>query len=240
MISYGTLLRNCRERVTWCSLQSLACKCLKPDRHFFFRFRVLWRANTIAMNLCLLLLTSLAYAINTESSPNGEPGSLLAPSPLNVTYRCASSEDPIAGRQVPTALDCLNVLTFILATTPNHDRPTHWSRTPASRHTKLPYRRNSGSCQFLVRLTTTVPPTLIEIASFDQVIAAALRIVEVCILSGRADLKPSGGVGLGGRNGHLDIVVWGAPVPRGHEGSLSNETAVLNQSDASFNLTFQS
>ena len=191
------------------------------------------------MNLCLLLLASLASAINTESSFNAEPGSLLPRSPLDVTYRCASSEEPIAGRQIPTALDCLNVLTFILATTPNHDQPTYWSRNAASRHTKLPYRRNSGSCQFLVRLTTTVPPTIIETASFDQVIAAALRIVEVCILSGRADVKPSGGVGLGGMNGHLDIVVWGAPVSSGHEGSLSNKTAVLNGSDASFNPIFQ-
>ena len=190
------------------------------------------------MNLYLLLsLASLAFAINTKPSQNAEP---LLLSPSNVAYRCASSDEPIAGRRVPTALDCLNVLTFVLATTPNHDQPTEWSRVSGSGRTKLPYRRNSGTCQFLVRLTTTVPSSIIETASFDQIIAAALRIIEVCILNGRPDLKPSGGVGLGGRSGHLDIVVWGAPVTYGNEEVLSNETAILNGSDASFNPIFQS
>ena len=194
------------------------------------------------MNLYLLLLpASLAFAINTTLlSPNSEPSSPLPLSPLNVAYRCASSEEPIVGRRIPTALDCLNVLTFILATTPNHDQPTQWSRAPTSDSTRLPYRRNSGSCQFLVRLTTTVPSSMIEIASFDQLIAAALRIIEVCILNIRADVRPSGGVGLGGRSGHLDIVVWGAPVTDGHGGYLNNETAALNGSDASFNPILQS
>ena len=190
------------------------------------------------MNLYLLLsLASLAFAINTKPSQNGEPSSPLLPSPLDVAYRCASSDEPIAGRRVPTALDCLNVLTFVLATTPNHDQPTDWSRVSGSHRTKLPYRRNSGTCQFLVRLTTTVSSAIVETASFDQVISAALRIIEVCILNGRPDVKPSGGVGLGGRNGYLDIVVWGAPVD-GHEGTLSNETAILNGSGASFNQIF--
>ena len=193
------------------------------------------------MNLYLLLLpASIAFAINTTLFPNSEPSSPLVLSPLEVAYRCASSDEPIVGRRIPTALDCLNVLTYILATTPNHDQPTQWSRAPSSESTKLPYRRNSGSCQFLVRLTTTVPSSMIEIASFDQVIAAALRIVEVCILNSRADVRSSGGVGLGGRSGHLDIVVWGAPATHGQEGYLSNQTAVLNGSDASFNPISQS
>ena len=194
------------------------------------------------MNLYLLLSLppSLAFAINTILSPNGKPSSPLPLSSLDIAYRCASSEEPVFGRRIPTALDCLNVFTFILATTPNHDQPTQWSQAPASGRTKLPYRRSSGTCQFLVRLTSTVPSSIIETASFDQVIAAALRIVEVCILNGRADVQTSGGVGLGGRNGHLDIVVWGAPVAHGHEGLLSNETAVLNGSEASFNPIFQS
>ena len=193
------------------------------------------------MNIYLLLLPpSLVFAITTTLSPNAEPSSPLPLSPLNVAYRCASSEEPIAGRLTPTALDCLNVLTFVLATTPNHERPTSWSRIPAPGRTKLPYRRNSGTCQFLVRLTTTVPSSIVETASFNQVIAAALRIVEVCILNGRADVQPTGGVSLGGRSGHLDIVVWGAPDDHGHAGLLSNETAVLNGSEASFNPIFQS
>ena len=192
------------------------------------------------MNLCLLLLASLASAINTESFSDIEPSSPLPLSPLSVAYRCASSEEPIAGRRIPTALDCLNVLTFVLATTPNHDQPTQWGRTPSSGQTKLPYRRNSGTCQFLVRLTTTVPSSITETASFDQVISAALRIIEVCILNGRTDVKSSGGVGLGGRDGHLDIVVWGAPATLGHEGFFSNETAILNGSGTSFNPRYQS
>ena len=191
------------------------------------------------MNLYLLSsLASLAFAINIKPSQNAEPSSPLLLSPFDVAYRCASSDEPIAGRRVPTALDCLNVLTFVLATTPNHDQPTEWSRVPGSGRTKLPYRRNSGTCQFLVRLTTTVPSSITETASFDQIIAAAMRIIEVCILNCRADLKPSGGVGLGGRSGHLDIVVWGAPVTYDDEGVLSNETAILNGSDASFNPIF--
>ena len=192
------------------------------------------------MNLWLLLLpASLAFAINTILSPNGVPSSPPTLSPLNASYRCASAEQPIAGRQVPTALDCLNILTFVLATTPNHDQPTQWSRRLDSGHTKLPYRRNSGTCQFLVRLTTTVPSSMIEVASFDQVIAAALRIVEVCILSGRTDVKPSGGVALAGTSGHLDIVVWGSPVTQGHERLLNNDTAKLNGSVAASNPIFQ-
>ena len=192
------------------------------------------------MNLCLLLLMSLASTINTESSPIVEPSSPLPLSPSNAAYRCAYSEPPIAGRQVPTALDCLNVLTFVLATTPNHDQPTEWSRGPSSSHTTLPYHRNIYNSQFHVTLTKTVSSSITETASFDQVIAAALRIIEECILNGRTDVQPSGGVGLGGRSGHLDIVVWGAPVTHGLEGVLSNETARSNGSGASFNPIYQS
>ena len=184
------------------------------------------------MNLYLGLLASLVPAVITKASLTVDPDATLTPSSLDVAYRCASSAEPIAGRRIPTALDCLNVLTFVLATTPNHKQPTKWSRHPDPGHIMLPYRRSSGTCQFLVRLTTTVPSSSIETASFDQVVAAALRIIEVCILIGRADERPPGGVGLGGMGGLLDIVIWGAPDNPGNEGVLSNETVALNGSAA--------
>lgn len=184
------------------------------------------------MNLYLILLALLTSAINTTPSflSSGiDPNTPLPSSSLNVAYRCASSAKLDPGRQTPSALDCLNVLTFILATTPNHDRPTQWSRNPASGHIMLPYRRSSASCQLLVRLTTTVAPApTIETATFDQVIGASMRIVEVCLLNSRPDTEHWGGAALAGLSSYLDVVVWGAPEPGGDEAILSNETVSLN------------
>lgn len=79
------------------------------------------------MNLYLLLLASLAFA-NITSSTLLNPNTTLFLPALDLAYRCASSAKPDPGRLMPSALDCLNVLTCVLATTPNHDRPIQWSK----------------------------------------------------------------------------------------------------------------
>ncbi|CAF9938311.1 hypothetical protein IMSHALPRED_000756 [Imshaugia aleurites] len=132
---------------------------------------------------------------------------------------------------MPSALDCLNVLTFILATTPDHNQPTRWSRNPHLGNIILPYHRVSGSCQLVVRLTTAVPVPAVETAAFDQVIGAAMRVIEVCLLNGRPDVEHVGGAALTGLGRHLDVIVWGTSEPAGGEDLLSNGTLTLNGSD---------
>ena len=183
------------------------------------------------MNLYLLFLASLTCAINAEPSfPSSDAisNTTLPLSSLGMEYRCASPEPRDPGRQLPSALDCLNVLTFILATTPNHNRPTQWSQIPDSGHIMLPYRRSSGSCQIFVRLTETEPAPTVETATFDQVVGGAMRIIEVCLLNSRPDVTHWGGAALAGSRSYLDVIVWGVAIPSGNGGGVENETVALN------------
>lgn len=188
------------------------------------------------MNFYLLLLAALTSATNTTPSLLSpgvvDPNTTLPLSSLDVAYRCASPARHDPGRVMPSALDCLNILTFILATTPNHNRPTQWSRFPGSDHTILPYRRFSGTCQLVVRLTPVHPAPTVETATFDHVIGAAMRIIEVCFLNSRPDTEHWGGTAVVGSSKYLDVVVWGAPDSGGNEALLNNETVALNGSGA--------
>lgn len=184
----------------------------------------------------LLLLASLVSALNRSPSllsPGVEPNGTLPPSSLDAVIHCASPAQHDPGRQMPLALDCLNVLTFILATTPNHDRPIRWSRSPTLGQAKVPYRRSSGSCQVFVRLTTDYPAPTMEIATFDQVIGLGLRLVASCFLNSSPYGQHWGGAAAAGLDNYLDVTVWGAPDSGGIEAGLDNETVALNVSGAS-------
>jgi hypothetical protein len=184
------------------------------------------------MNLYLLILALLASAVNTTPSllsSGYEANTTLPPTSLDFSYRCASTAHHEPGRRTPSALDCLNVLTYMLATTANHDLPTEWSRHPASGQTLLPYRRSSGSCQILVQLTKKPPAPTTETATFDEVIGAGLRITEVCLLSSRRDIEHWGGAALAGSSRYLDVIVWGTPIYGGNNGVQSNATVELDE-----------
>ena len=187
------------------------------------------------MNLYLLLLVTLTAAINTAPSfpsPCADPNTTQPLPSLGIKYRCAPRSERDPSRHVPTALDCLNVLTFVLITTPNHDEPTQWSANSHLGHIMLPYIRNSGTCQLLVRLTEVAPALTTETAAFDQVIAAALRIIEVCLLNSRPDVAHCGGAALAGQRNYLDVIMWGTPKYGGNEAELTNQTISLNGSGA--------
>ncbi|KAL9066008.1 MAG: hypothetical protein Q9161_007859 [Pseudevernia consocians] len=189
----------------------------------------------MTMNVYLLLLAFFTSAINTTPSllsPDVYPNTTQPLYSFGIAYRCASPAQHDPGRRMPSALDCLNVLTYVLATTPNHDRPTQWSRGAGSGQTMLPYRRSSGSCQLLVRLTPAEPAVVIETATFDQVIGAAMRITEVCLLNSRPDVEHWGGAALAGLGSYLDVIIWGSPQSGGSEAGLGNETVALDESGA--------
>lgn len=177
------------------------------------------------MKLCLPFLASLVLTPNMASCLSINPNISLPLSSL--AYSCASPIKPIDGRQTPAALDCLNVLTFILVTTPNHNRPAKWSQLPGPDRMMLPYRRNSGSCQLLVRISADAPPSAMETASVDHVVGAAMRLIEVCLLYGEPDVEQIGGFALAGLNEYLDVVIWGAPNSDGNEGASSDGTLTL-------------
>ena len=122
------------------------------------------------MVIHLLLLASLIYTgdastsllfpvVNTNESP---PASLLG-----FSYECAP-RIVRTGYQIATAVDCLSLLTFILATTPNPNQPIEWSR-PAHPI----FHRSSGTCSLTARLR--LGSTEVEMASFNEIIAAARR-----------------------------------------------------------------
>lgn len=69
-----------------------------------------------------------------------------------------------------------------------------------------------------------------DTATFDQVVGAAMRITEVCILNSRPDVTHWGGAALAGVGRFLDVIVWGTPEAGGNEGGLRNETVALTGS----------
>ena len=77
--------------------------------------------------------------------------------------------------------------------------------------------------------------TAVETASFDEVVAAAMRLIEVCLLNG--DSRPAGeqrgGVATAGSNGLLRVVICGtreAGAAEGVTADLGNRTAAVNGS----------
>ena len=228
----GTLVAKSKNEEGPCTAINRSLQYFQSLFAVLLRLRESSRSAIIAMNLYILLLASLASALTTPPSSGTDSSLNLTPAPLGMAYRCPPPDQLPAGHQLPTALDCLNVLTYILATTPNHNRPTKWARTPNHKQTLLPYRRSSGTCQLVVRLASSAAKATIETASFDQVVGAAMRIVEVCLLNDGRDSERWGGVAVAGMGNRLDVVVIGAPVSGGNEGILSNGTTVLNSSDA--------
>ena len=189
---------------------------------------------TVTMIIHFLLLASLIYISDASTfllSPAVNSNEAPPPSLLGISYECAP-RIVRAGYQVATALDCLNLLTFILATTPNHDQPTEWS--PPARST---YDRSSGTCALAVRLETTMSSTSVETASFDEIVAAAMRLVEVCLLN--SDSRPAeeerGGVAVAGSSKLLRVMIYGtrkAGAVDGGTADSGNGTVALKGSGA--------
>ena len=186
------------------------------------------------MMILFLLLASLIYtgdAATSLLSPAVNLNEAPPPSLLGITYQCAPGMVR-AGYQTATALDCLNLLTFILATTPNHNQPTEWSRSAHST-----YDRSTGTCQLAVRLDISASSAAVEMASFDEVVAAAMRLIEVCLLNG--DSRPAGeqrgGVATAGPNGLLRVIICGTREAGAVErvtADSGNRTAAMNGSGA--------
>ena len=183
-----------------------------------------------------LLLASLTYAIDAPTSLLSltiNPNDTLPLSSVGASYKCAPTPEREPGRNTPTALDCLNILTFILATTPDHSQSREWSRIASPGRTLLPYSRNSGTCKLLVQLTTATGRTTIETATVDDVIAAAMRLIEVCLLGSRPGEEPWGGVAVTGSRNFLDVIIYGTPqlgVVEGVTVGSRNGTDALKQS----------
>ena len=185
----------------------------------------------VIMIFHFLFLASLTYASDASTSllsPTINPNETLPLSSLGRSHRCASTTELEPGRHSPTALDCLNILTFILATTADHNQPREWSRIVSPGRTTLPYSRDSGTCKLLVQLEPAIGPTTIETATFDDVVGAAMRVIEVCLLGSRPGDEPSGGVAVAGTRNYLDVIIFGAwrNVEEGTVGS-SNGTDAL-------------
>ena len=183
-----------------------------------------------------LLLAWLTYASDTSTSllsPTIDPNNTLPLSPLGSSYRCAPTTEQDPGRNTPTPLDCLNILTFILATTPDHSQQREWSRIASPVRTMLPYSRSSGTCKLLVQLTRATGRTTIETATVDEVIGAAMRLIEVCLLGRRPGEEPWGGVAVTGSRHLLDVIIYGTPQSGVVEGATvgwGNGTDALKRS----------
>ena len=88
-----------------------------------------------------------------------------------------------------------------------------------------------------VRLDTAKSSTAVETASFDQIVAAAMRLIEVCLLN--SDSRPPGeqrgGVAVAGSSNLLRVVICGtreAGAVKGVTADSGNRTAALNGSGA--------
>ena len=193
------------------------------------------------MNIRLLLLASLTSAI-TPPPPflDLNANVSLPPPQLGVQYRCATPSERKLDTQVPSALDCLNLMTFILATTPDHDKLMTWTRTPQAGEVMLPYQRDTGSCLLWVQLARANPQPKFERATFDEMIAAALRVLEICMLEYVPGAVKLGGLAQTGSSGDLLVMIAGTKGIRDGDGESRNETSILNPSEAGVDRLLQS
>lgn len=148
-----------------------------------------------------------------------------ASTPLHVsseTY-CAPPQDPhtFIARH-PVALDCLNLATFILATTPNHADPIQLSNGATAGQVKTPWFRTSGTC--VITVVSTGPDT----TSFDEILRIVLELVGNCFLDNRPLEEHWGGNARFGVNDRLSMLLSGTLKVGEAEGGLGNVTLALD------------
>jgi len=166
----------------------------------------------------LLLLVSAAFAMNASSSLS------------NSVPTCAGSQAVERGN--PRPVDCLNLATFILATTADRSRPIQFSGHPSEGQIELPYTRSSGTCELFVIIANTDPyPGVPVTSSFDEVLSGMLDIVGVCLLNNIPEAVNFGGVTEAGVSGRLTIGICGLRRTGGNGGLQGNKTLDLGDID---------
>ena len=162
-----------------------------------------------------LLLLFAASTIATNSSR-----------PLHVPIyatRCVPtpSEPYIAHFHNPSALDCLNVAAFILATTPNHADPIRISDDATVGQIQMPWFRESGTCQIKLEIAGT---KRLYTSSFDEILRIMLGVVGTCLLNNRPLAEQWGGSATFGFNSNLALLLSGTQKVGEAGGALGNET----------------
>jgi len=166
----------------------------------------------------LLLLVSSTLAIN-------------ATSPLfNNDPFCARNAAVDRGNPRPT--DCLNLATFILATTSDRSQHFQFSRHPSEGQMKLPYTRGSGTCVLSVIITTTDPtPDVLVTSSFDDTLRNVLDVVGVWLLNNSPEAENFGGVAKVGVGDRLTVGIYGTRTIGGNGETQGNEILNLVEID---------
>ena len=158
--------------------------------------------------------------------------SLALPS-LNVSaqrpYQLSCAEGPVNHRRNVRAIDCLNLFTYILATTTDHTAPITYGLDPDQKSSAIVFKRESGTCGFFVGIGSSkmqaVPPP--ETTTLDVVLGVALYLVAHCLLDGKPDSTHWAGVGKWSPSSNVKISVAGLR-PSGYNGGDMNETLFLN------------
>jgi len=163
------------------------------------------------------LLYTLAMAdISSPLSPSTNVSNPSLSVPLGVNCATRSVDE----RANVHAIDCLNLFTFILATT-HHTAPMTFTLTPAQLPGAKVFSRTAGTCEFFVVLGNgrrpVRPPA--ETFSLDVVLGIGLGIVAYCLLDGQPEYTHWAGVAKVSAVSKLRIGVAGLLSVEGNSGS---------------------
>lgn len=137
----------------------------------------------------IFLFAILALTIGVNSSPasllqsGSNESSLLSANGSPVTC-----PEEIFNRRYVTAIDCLNLFTYILATEDHITQQTFFRRPVEPGAPRPPsYQRQAGSCELTVSLTGDPTISNSATSSIDYIMRMALIILGQCFLDNRPD-----------------------------------------------------
>ncbi len=136
-------------------------------------------------------------------------------------------------RRNPLAVDCLNVVTFVLVTNPFHADPVQVLVDATVGQIKTPWSRISGTCEIELVLTprgTKGPDT----TSFDEIVRIVLELVGKCLLNNKPLAEQWGGTARFGVNGNIRMLLSGTRRVRKTGRVPGNETLALGEFDSLF------
>ena len=153
---------------------------------------------TMTSHHLIFLLLGTTAALS-PSKPVSNFTTPIINSSLSATPQPRCAIEPRAHGGNVRALDCLNVYTYILATTANRIQPMRYAGSPLARRSTV-YSRQSGTCEFVVSLwdrDSAKPPYLPpppEIATLDEMLGRGLYVVSQCLMDSRPESTHFGGI----------------------------------------------
>ena len=176
---------------------------------------------------CVLYLFLLRIVIAIALSSQSPSSNASVSTPTATGINCA--ERSVDKRSNVRAIDCLNLFTFILATT-DHTEIMAFELSPDQSPGSKLFSRTTGTCEFFVvfgSYSRKARPVR-EFHTLDEILAVGLGVIGLCLLDSRPDSTHWAGVGKINPMSKLRIGVAGLlPTESGLNGPEVNDTISL-------------